>query len=321
MTASPKFFAGLAVGLLTALVLDLAAFGLVLGIPTVNSGWSFEINRRKQELARAVPPPRLLLVGGSSVLFGINARTIERQTGVRTLNLGTHAALGAPYILAQARNVAKSGDTVLLVFEYELYVSNARDDVWLDYLVARDPDGFHSLSLMEQWQVFMLTSEKRLKIGLKNRFNPGRHPDHTAGGGVYNDDCIDSWGDQTGNRRAAVTADPKPLPTQLARGLPEHPASFPAIESFCHWAQENHIRVLAAYPNVLDNPALHTPLAEKTAARLADFYTRIGVPVVGEYTDSLLPADQFFDTVYHLREEAALARTERFVEKLRPYLE
>ncbi|HUD82513.1 MAG TPA: hypothetical protein VMQ67_03380, partial [Candidatus Saccharimonadales bacterium] len=129
MTASPKFFAGVVVGLLTALVLNLVAFGLVLGVPTESSRWTFEVNRRKQELAKAVPPPRLLVVGGSSVLFGINAREIEKQTGLRTLNLGTHAVLGAPYILAQARNLAQSGDTILLVFEYELYDSNARDDV------------------------------------------------------------------------------------------------------------------------------------------------------------------------------------------------
>lgn len=265
-------------------------------------------------------PSRRLLVGGSSVLFGLNARVIERQTGLRTLNLGTHAALGAPYILAQARNLAQSGDTILLVFEYELYVSNARDDVWLDYLVARAPDHFHRLSLIEQWDVFMLTPGKRLKIGLKNRFNPGRYPNHITGAGVYYSDYIDSWGDQIHHPQSAAPAAFEPLPTLLGRGLPEHPAGFPAIESFCRWAQEHHIRVLATYPNVLDQPVLHTPLAKKTAARVADFYAKIGVPVVGEYTDSLVPADQFFDTVYHLDDEAALARTQRLVEKLRPYL-
>ncbi len=102
--------------------------------------------------------------------------------------------------------------------------------------------------------------------------------------------------------------------------LPEHPLGFAIIESFCHWAQKNQIRVFATYPNVFDGPEMHTPIAATSLGRIAKFYTELGVPIVGAYTDALLPRDQFFDTVYHLTEEAALTRTDRLAEKLKPFL-
>jgi hypothetical protein len=328
MIASGKFFAGLALGLVMALVLNLAAFGLVLGVPTESSRWTFEINRRKQELARATSPPRLLLVGGSGLLFGVSAREIERQTGCRTLNLGTHVALGTPYILAKARNVAQPGDTILLILEYELYVSSGAikrtgaDSVWLDYLVARDPAYFHQAPLSEQWNIFMLTPIARLKIALKNLLNPGRYPTHITGGGVYNSDNINPWGDQTHHPRGAAHLDLNRAETsQTLSKFPPQPAGFPAVASFCQWAAANHIRVLASYPNIVDGPRLRTPAAKQAAGRIAGFFSDLGVPVIGDYTDAILPPGQFFDTVYHLDEEAALARTQRLIEKLRPYLE
>jgi hypothetical protein len=106
----------------------------------------------------------------------------------------------------------------------------------------------------------------------------------------------------------------------LRYGMPEQPKSFPLLEAFCKWAAANHIRVLATFPNLCDGPEYHTPVAKDTAERIKKFFTGLNVPVLGEYTDAILPADQFYDTNYHLTEEAARARTQRLAAKLVPYL-
>jgi hypothetical protein len=328
MTALWKFFAGIALGLLTFLTLQWAAFCLVLGVPTQSSLWTFEVVRKKQELARASAPPRLLLVGGSGTLFGLSAREIERETGRRAINLGTHAGLGGPYVLAQARQLAKPGDTVLLVFEYELYTRGpiqmkGADSMFLDYLVARDPAYIRQFPLWEQWNTFMLTPNPRVKLALENRFSGVPCAQHETNGGVYNADFINAWGDQTHQVPAAahLGADISGrLSGEHLRDFPAEPAGFPALALFCRWAQTNGIRVLATYPNLLDDPLLRAPAAKSAVDRIAGFFAQLGVPVIGDYTDDLLPRDQFFDTCYHLTEEGALARTKRLVEKLRPYL-
>ena len=95
---------------------------------------------------------------------------------------------------------------------------------------------------------------------------------------------------------------------------------FPLIASFCAWAATNHIRVLATFPNLCDQPEYHSLTAQKMAEKIRAFFATLQVPVIGDYTDSLLPSDDFFDTNSHLTEEAARARTQRLLAKLKPYL-
>jgi hypothetical protein len=44
------------------------------------------------------------------------------------------------------------------------------------------------------------------------------------------------------------------------------------------------------------------------------------VPVIGCYTDALLPEEQLLDTMYHPTEEAALDRTQHLIPKLKAAL-
>ena len=115
MKTSRNFFAGLAAGFLLAMGLTGGAFYMNLGVHSVMSKWAFDITQKKRLLARQTPSPRLLLVGGSATLFGLSAQELEHQTGWRTLNLGTHAALGTVYLLRETQQLARPGDTVLIM--------------------------------------------------------------------------------------------------------------------------------------------------------------------------------------------------------------
>ena len=326
MTASWRFVAGLAAGFILSLGLTAMAFYLNLGVPCSElSRWTFEINQKKRSLAEQAPSPKLLLVGGSATLFGISAKEIQEQTGFPTINLGTHAALGTTYILHLAEQAAKPGDIVLLALEYELYTSGKMTPAWadalaVDYIVSRDPAWLRSLSLREQWSVFMLTSAPRLVRGLKSRWGlarPGGDP------GIYSVRSLNECGDQINHPKAARPARRDQIlqvKSLLGRGLPAHPAGFPAIEAFVRWAQARQIRVLATFPNLCDQPDYHGVVGRQTAKAIEDFFARLNVPVVGEYTDAALPPDEFFDTMYHLTDEAELGRSQRLAAQLKPYL-
>lgn len=329
MKLSRKFFVALVTGFLLILAVRITVFYLNLGVPSDSSRWASELYQKKKLLARETKPPKLLLVGGSATLFGLSAREIQNKSGYRTINIGNHAALGTACLLHQAQEMAKPGDIVLLVLEYELYTFGKVERAWadkilVDYLVSRDPDYFHSLTLAEQWNVFMLTTDDRLVRGLKYRWRHGRTElPQGYDSGVYSIRCINEWGDQTRNRRAAR---PKQrdqvwqVKSTLSHGLPARPNGFAVIESFCRWAQTNHIRVLATFPNLCDQPEYHLEPAKQAAATIKNFFSGLGVPVIGDYTDAMLPADDFFDTNYHLTEEAAQTRSQRLAAQLIPWL-
>jgi hypothetical protein len=106
----------------------------------------------------------------------------------------------------------------------------------------------------------------------------------------------------------------------LARDLSENAKGLTPIGAFCRWAQTNHVRVLAAYPNMCDQPEYHAAAAQRSIKIIEDFYARLGVPVIARYTDALLPEEQFLDTMYHTTEEAALDRTQRLIPNLKAAL-
>jgi hypothetical protein len=189
----------------------------------------------------------------------------------------------------------------------------------VDYIVSRDPAYFYNLPLPEKWNVFMATSTDRLKRGLKSRRQSGRHNEES---GAYDSRFINAWGDQTNHPKALQQTAKAIRQTSILGGdLPEHPAGFEIIASFCEWARTNHIRVLATFPNVCQRPEYYLPPAQRTAKTIGNFFVGLDVPILGDYTKSILPPDQFFDTLYHLTDEASIARTQRLLKYLAPCLE
>jgi len=93
-------------GVLASLGLFFAAFVLNLGVPTKLTTWAGEVNTKKQALARHSSPPRILLAGGSATLFGLSAMEMEKVTGLKSINLASHAGLGTRILLNFAGDLA-----------------------------------------------------------------------------------------------------------------------------------------------------------------------------------------------------------------------
>lgn len=327
MTVPLRFFVGLASGLALAFGIYFGLLYWQLGAPTVNSLWSYDLNTRKQARAASIQQPELLIIGGSGALFGIKARLLESELGVPAVNLGTHAVLQTAYILGLARQAARPGDTVLLALEYELYengnaaMSKWADPLFIDFLLARDPAYFRSLPFGQKLDLAMRLPFDRLKRGIKDKLRPPKPPVFTEYS-PYDTKSVDEYGDMTGATRARVPGyAPAELPTSgaLARGLTKTRAGFTEVRQFIAWAKTNQVRVLATFPNLCDKPAYDSPAARQTAADITAFYQTNGVPVLGGLRDALLPRGDFFDTCYHLTDEAASARTRRLVPLLKPY--
>lgn len=291
---------------------------LQVGARTESSRWCHEIVQRKRAAADAITGPKILIAGGSSALFSINARQIESKTGIPTVNMGTHAALGPQYILEQIKKAAKPGDTVLLALEYELYRGGAAgsywdDEIYIDYLMARDPKYLQNLPWTERSFLMFSTSFVRLKHGLKARFF-GERPRPEMG--VYNSTLLNRWGDQTGCEAAhkpdcaARIAHPHSL---LTGDFPGEPKGFVVISNFCAWARTNRVQVLATYPAIAANQRYGALDQCEVPRRIKEFYIQMEVPMVENAKDVVYPQSDFFDTVYHLTTEGALRRTEHFI--------
>ena len=322
-----SFFIALPIGLLLSTAIYAGLFFLQLGVPTPQWTWLHGVVEAKRKAAEAVTKPKLLIVAGSSALYGINAEEIERQTGMAAVNFGTNAALGPAYTLHLTRQLCRPGDTVLLAFEYEPYLFGnvtgaTADELFIHYVLGHDPAYVRSLSMDRQIKLALLTPGDRLWNGLLAVF---RNPNRTAPGKMTQLMLADinSHGDQTGalpEKRTANSPMRRDLSDPLAYGLPDSPAGFPPIREFCEWARAHNITVLATFPNICHRPEYDLPAAEKTPRQLREFYTSLGVPVLGDAREAMLPEEEFFDSLYHPMRESALERTRRLLAHLAPFL-
>ncbi len=328
MHVTRGFLISAPLGFLAAAGVYLGAVYAQLGSPTHLSHWCGEIMEKKLVAAERVTGPKLVVLGGSSTFFGIKAAELQRELDVPTINGGTHAALGMAYLLESGKRLLKPGDTALVVPEYEVldYGEDNRatwaSTMYVDFILARDPDYFRGLGLIDQWEISLMTPLKRLGKGLANRVKP-EPPIRFRKFHAYDPAWVNEYGDMTGhtaNRRPAVcAARDEAVCLPLVNGLPGDAQGLPLLADFCKWAKKRGIRVLITFPSMVDRPEYRGDAAAGLESRVRGFCDSLGVPVVGALTDPFMPAERFFDTQYHPTEEAALERTARLAEALRPW--
>jgi hypothetical protein len=61
-------------------------------------------------------------------------------------------------------------------------------------------------------------------------------------------------------------------------------------------------------------------MADNVEAQLKNYFLKEGIHVVGGMREVLLPAVDFFDTIYHPTEEASINRSRHLAFQLRPLI-
>lgn len=102
--------------ILVATLYGLSAY-IILHSPSVTEPTFYNMKNR---LLQQVPSPKIIVVGGSSVLFGIDSTILEKNTAIPVVNLGGTADYGLKFMLEEVRRYSNQGDIVILSPEYEL---------------------------------------------------------------------------------------------------------------------------------------------------------------------------------------------------------
>src|SRR5687768_14997237 len=75
----------------------------------------------KDRLIRKTPSPKIILVGGSNLAFGIDSKMMQDSLRMPVVNMGLYAKLGLKYMLAQVQPYIGPGDVVVVVPEYDQF--------------------------------------------------------------------------------------------------------------------------------------------------------------------------------------------------------
>jgi hypothetical protein len=260
--------------------------------------------------------PRLIFFGGSGVLFGVDARLVEKKLGVPTLNFGTQGGMGVRYTLDYALSVLRPGDTGVVIIEYGSYADRWRvhPGTFHDYIWTYDRDYFHKLPLrelaMELWSVRLMDYVNSWPGWNEWASNDYFHLQQLA---KYSVGTIDDRGDI---HVLATT------PVQQYDGPPfyDNPGAYDiaAYRDFAAQAKARNIRVMFSWPAYI-RPKLSPGQTLDAPAYMTKLFRETSLIDLDQPADDMYPTDFFLDSSYHLNPAARRLHTEELIRRIRPF--
>lgn len=294
--------------LLTAAIITLAFWGIK---PDPDHYFAGSLLHTK--LLENTPSPRIILVGGSNVSFGIDAELMQRTLGIPVINDGLHAGLGlAP--LRELQEYIRKGDVIIISLEYNLF---AYQDVmngdpaflsdWIEYVPRRVK--YLSNPWKEAPGIYAIMLQRKINRKVNTYLFGGSLNDVRD---IFVGTKYDLNGDfighlqETSTNRQKIPATPYPV-----SGLQEDIFLF--LENFNQIAREKGARVY------FEAPASRQSNCKATGqAQMANFFKtfteRSSIPILTPFDEVCLPNKYFFDTEYHLNAEGRELRTKRLIE-------
>lgn len=161
-----KYLAYAAVTALLLGLIHLSVFFYQLGAPVQAEYWLYESAIVKHNLIAAIKEPKLVVLGGSSALFGIDSTLLEHTLGIPTINLALHAGLPSKYLFDEAQQYLQPHDHVLLAIEYSLYTQLNPYSLWFtNQMMTWDTAFFWKLPSLEKIRFILSVPMHRLVAG------------------------------------------------------------------------------------------------------------------------------------------------------------
>jgi hypothetical protein len=275
----------------------------------------------KDRLIRDTPSPRIILVGGSNLAFGIDSKAVHDSLGLGVVNMGLYAKLGLKYMLAQVRPYIKRGDVVVVMPEYgQFYGDYSKGDNTLNTALLytpldQIPAFVRSFSIVdvvlrprvEAARLSFLRGAAAL-VGREEYFFP---KDTNQ---IYNRHSFNAYGDVV----AHLDRKGKDPDSFFLRRLP--PSSEFSVDllgelnSVESKALGEGAHAYFMFPSYIDRAyAMNAAAIDTLQMKLSTMQ----MPIVGTPKDFVYPGRLMFDSRYHLNAEGRRKRTLEVIKLLR----
>jgi hypothetical protein len=264
--------------------------------------WTEQLYIVKEQAVRHVQGRKVILVAGSSTYYDFSAAKLSQKIGLPVVNFGTHAGLGARYLLDRAARNMGPGDVVVLAMEPGLLDDDPPTWVTAAFVQFYDP-GYIGRAGLQSWAPLLVGARPHylfrswISTGLMGAAKP--HTDETGGA--------------TENMASKVTPDMRSRVTATGPTFvkinPNDPPAY--LRRFLTTARQRGVTVFGAWSPMLDSPLYHDPADPQRLGATSATYKVLGVPELGAPQDFLFPLNDMFDTTYHLNDIGRAKATAR----------
>ena len=280
--------------------------------PTVYHDSFVHSLNEKLERLESIKTDKIVVIGGSSVAFGLDSELLERNTGMPVVNFGLYAALGTKLMLDLSLPYINDGDIVIIAPELDaqtlsMYFNSGTTLRALDGnlfpTVFNIPKEHYGTLLGASWDY---TVEKLSYL-------LGDAPEYN---GIYSASSFNEYGDvKSGlrpqnvmpryydlNQRISLTADI--LDPEFADYLNAYAEKCreKGADTMFSWCPVNELAVESS--------------ADEIAAFESYMEQKLDLTFISYLSDYILPANYFYDTNFHLNDSGVKLRSIRLLEDL-----
>lgn len=258
----------------------------------------------KHAYAKSISSPKIILVGGSNLAFGINSAKLSKMTGMPVVNMALLAPLGIDFILSDALGYINKGDIVIMSFEYDVF---PKGDVESQLSVVDFvPEDKHFVTykdgLAEKWKaqfLHRLQAPLSIEIILQN-------PTVEDPYAIYFRKAFTPQGDIVSHlNNITRTVDAGPNTTSLF----PYEGQAETMNAFTERFRQKGAKAYFLYPTIAESFYKNSAVA---VGKLNERYRKhLKAPILSEPGQSVYADSLCFDTVYHLKGKARDEHTEK----------
>ncbi len=293
--------------ILLCVLMPFAAIAAVIFVAPAQFGETFlGALSVKVDRIESIEEPKIVIVGGSSVPFGVDSKQMEEMLGMPVVNFGLYASLGTKIMLDLSREYINEGDIIVLAPEtdaqtYSLFFG--ADSSWqavdsdISLLPKIAKDNFSEM-LGSSWKHAALKM-KYLASGTK--LDPS---------GIYNAKSFDEYGDIIYPRKynhMELMYDPtleiKLSPEIISADFIDY------VNEYVDYAKEKGARVLFSFAPMNFDAISADTTVEQVEAFANFIYENFKTELISDPNMYMYESGYFYDSNFHLNEAGMVYHT------------
>jgi hypothetical protein len=276
-----------------------------------------ELHRKQERLAQC-SSPKVILIGGSNLAFGVDSGLLQKALHRPVVNMGIHAGLGLRYMLAQCKPFIQEGDFIIVSPEYEHFYGQFQGSMTLAELLVSYPN---ALKYFSPLQIALLPgfAAELLRVKQWCYFREGRnlvrryvkHTNDLIWDGKIHDPEFNSLGDEISH----LSKPPRKFEQAIFLRAPAFDESALAeLQSFNTMVKAKGARLVVSLPYLWRDVYMAN---RKRADMSYVALKRIQLVVPRSPSNSVFPACAFYDAPYHLTGEYRQIRTRQMLSDIK----
>lgn len=298
-----------------ALILPFAVVGVAaFALPAQYTQTFLGELSEKYDRLNEIDEPKIVVVGGSSVAFGLDSGMIEEYIGMPVVNFGLYASLGTKAMIDLSKSNINEGDIVILAPEMDAQTLSLffnEESMWqaLDGSFGMLKNIGHANLGAMFGGVWGFAADKYAFWSTDSAPNPE---------GVYNKSSFDEYGDIIYERAYNIMAmgyDPTTVidlsPSIVADDFIDY------VNDYIAWCEKRGATVYFSF-----SPMNELALAEGTDAEsIYTFFSYLAAyldcEIISDINDCIMDWEYFYDTNFHLNDAGVTVHTAALIGDIR----